>query len=183
MIRINLLPGPRAKKVQKQWNVEIELAVALGVFLLTVGACVVYSGTLDDEIQAKELDKQTKEREVASLKEKVKKVDDFEAKKKLLMDRNRIIEELEKSRSGPVKTLDNVSRSLEPLRLWLVRLNVKGNSVELEGRALTNDDVVEFVNNLRRTDYFTNIRLLETRSAQETKVTTYAFKLSMSSKG
>ena len=182
MIRINLLPGPRAKGPKKQWDAEIELVIGLAVFLLTIGACWFYSGTLDDEIDALTQEKQRKERELASLKEKVKLVEDFENKKKLLTDRNRIIEELEKSRSGPVKTLDYVSRSLEPIKVWLTRLNVRGAEVELEGRALTNDDVVEFVSNLRRTDYFSDIRLQETRSTQEGKLNVYSFRLNMTSK-
>jgi type IV pilus assembly protein PilN len=59
---------------------------------------------------------------------------------------------------------------------------VKGANIELEGKALTNDDVVEFVNNLRRTDYFSNIRLLETRSGTEAKLSLYQFKLNMTLK-
>jgi type IV pilus assembly protein PilN len=42
--------------------------------------------------------------------------------------------------------------------------------------------VVEFVNNLRRTDYFSNIRLLETRSGTEAKLSLYQFKLNMTLK-
>ena len=182
MIRINLLPGPRTKGPKKQWDAEVELAIGLVVFLLTIGACWFYSGTLDDEIEAKTQEKVRKEKELAVLKEKVKLVEDFENKKKLLTDRNRIIEELDKSRAGPVRTLDFVSRSLEPIKVWLTRLNVKGTEVEIEGRALTNDDVVEFVSNLRRTDHFSDIRLQETRSTQEGKVNVYSFRLNMTSK-
>lgn len=84
---------------------------------------------------------------------------------------------------GPVKVLDHVSQSLDPLKLWLVRVGVNGQSIDLEGRALTNDDVVEFVNNLRRTDYFTDITLLESRAATESKVSLYQFKLGFRLKG
>ena len=45
--------------------------------------------------------------------------------------------------------LDHVSQSLDPLKLWLVRLNVRGNDVELEGRAMSNDDVNEIATALR----------------------------------
>ena len=82
-----------------------------------------------------------------------------------------------------MKVLDHVSQSLNPLKVWLVRLNLKGNSVELEGRALTNDDVVEFVNNLRRTDQFGTIKLMESRAGLDNKMNTYQFKLDLSMKG
>jgi type IV pilus assembly protein PilN len=183
MIRINLLPGPRARRGQKPSNVRIEAAAAAAIILLTVAACLYYSSELNAEVEARQFEKQEKEKQLAALKEKVKRVEDFEQRKKLLEEKNRVIEQLEKSRSGPVLVMDHVSRSSDPLKLWLVKFTMKGNDVELEGRALTNDDVVEFVSNLRRTDYFSSIRLAETRSGTEGKVNLYQFRLNLSVKG
>jgi len=183
MIRINLLPGPRAKAIKQQMDVRAEMAGGLGVIGLTIVVCMFYSGVLEREIESIQLDKQGKEKQLAVLKEKVKQVEDFENRKKLLEEKNRIIEQLEKSRAGPVRVLDHVSQSLDPLKLWLVRLNVRGNDVELEGRALSNDDVVEFVNNLRRTNFFTNILLQESRAGTEAKFNLYQFRLNFSLKG
>ncbi len=183
MIRINLLQGPKGRKPKPQWDVRAEALLAIGALVITLAGCWWYSSSLDDEIERHQTEKQEKDKQLALLKEQLKQVEDFEAKKKLLEDKNRIIEQLEKSRSGPVRVLDYVSQSLEPLKVWLVRLSVQGNNVELEGRALSNDDIVEFVNNLRRTDYFANIRLLESRSAQESKINVYQFKLGFALKG
>jgi type IV pilus assembly protein PilN len=182
MIRINLLGGPRARTDKGQWDVRMELAGGVAVMVLALVGCLYYSGVLDDEIGARQLEKEQKQKQLAVLQEKLKQVEDFERKKKLLEDKNLVIEQLEKSRAGPVKVLDHVSQSLEPLKLWLNRLSVKGNDVELEGRALTNDDVVEFVNNLRNTQYFTNIRLVETRAGTESKLNVYQFKVNLSLK-
>ena len=101
----------------------------------------------------------------------------------MLEEKNRIIDELEKSRVGPVKVLDHVSESLEPVKVWLVRVTVNGKDIDLEGRAATNDDVVEFVNNLRRTDYFANINLQESKAAVESQLNVYQFKLGFRLKG
>lgn len=182
MIRINLLSTPRAKAVKKQWDVRVELISAVGVLLLVLGGWMFYGDALETEIVDKQLEKQEKEKELALLKDKVKQVQDFERIKKLLEDKNRVIDELEKSRAGPVQVLDHVSHSLEPLNIWLVRLTVKGSNIELEGKALTNDDVVEFVNNLRRAEYFSNIRLLESKSGTEAKLNLFQFKLNMTLK-
>jgi type IV pilus assembly protein PilN len=179
MIRINLLSTPRAKAVKKQWDVRVELIGAVGFLILTVGGWMFYGDALETEIADKQVEKQGKEKELTLLKDKVKEVQDFERTKKLLEDKNRVIDELEKSRAGPVLVLDHVSHSLEPLNIWLVRLTVKGNNVELEGKALTNDDVVEFVNNLRKAEYFSNIRLLESKSGTEAKLNLFQFKLNM----
>ncbi|MES4785710.1 MAG: hypothetical protein C4294_07715, partial [Nitrospiraceae bacterium] len=77
---------------------------------MTTGGWIYYSGMLDSEIENKQLEKQGKEKQLALLKEKVKQVQDFEQKKKLLEDKNRVIDELEKSRAGPVRVLDYVSQ-------------------------------------------------------------------------
>lgn len=183
MIRINLLPGQRVREGTQAADVRLEALGALGVVLLAVGLCVYDSGILDDAIEARQREKQDKSQQLAALKEKIKQVQDFEQKRKLLEDKNRAIDQLEKTRNGPVRVLDSVSQSMDPLKLWLVRLSMKGNEVELEGRALTNDDVVEFVNNLRRADAFSSIRLAETRSGTEAKMNLYLFKVNLAVKG
>ncbi|HWV47608.1 MAG TPA: PilN domain-containing protein, partial [Nitrospira sp.] len=155
MIRINLLPGgPKGRAAKPQYDVRAQALLGIGVILITLVGCWWYSASLDSELEARQEEKRDKEKQVVQLKEQVKKVQDFEQRKKLLEDKNRIIDQLEQSRMGPVKVLDHVSQSLEPLKVWLTKLGVASDMVELEGKALTNDDVVEFVNNLRRTDYF-----------------------------
>ncbi|MCC2639976.1 MAG: putative Type pilus biosis protein PilN [Nitrospira sp.] len=184
MIRINLLAtGPKTRKSKPQWDVRAEALLGVGVMMITLLTCWYYASSLDEEIQAKQSEKQTKDKQVAQLREQVKAVHDFEQKKKQLEDKNRIIDQLEKSRTGPVKVLDHVSQSLNPLKVWLVRMSLKGNNVELEGRAMSNDDVVEFVNSLRRTEQFGTIKLMESRAGQDNKLNTYQFKLDLSMKG
>jgi type IV pilus assembly protein PilN len=184
MIRINLLSvGPKKKNAKPQYDVRAQALLGVGVLVITVAGCWWYSVALDSEIETLQQDKQTKETQIVQLKEQVKQVQDFEQKKKLLEDKNRIIDQLEQSRNGPVKVLDHVSQSIEPLKLWLTRLGMAADSIELEGKALTNDDVVEFANNLRRTEYFTGINLQESKAAVENKVNVYQFRLVFRLKG
>jgi type IV pilus assembly protein PilN len=183
MIRINLLPGPKGKKAKPQYDVRAQALLGVGVIAITLAGCWWYSASLDNELEIQQEEKRDKEKQVAQLKEQVKQVQDFEQKKKLLEDKNRIIDQLEQSRLGPVKVLDHVSQSLEPLKLWLTKLGIASDVIELEGKALTNDDVVEFVNNLRRTDYFTAINLQESKAAVENKINVYQFRLVFRLKG
>ncbi len=183
MIRINLLPGPKGHRAKPQYDVRAHALLGVGLLLITLAGCWWYAAALDEEIAARQTEKLDKEKQVAQLKEQVKQVSEFESRKKVLEDKNRIIDQLEKSRVGPVKVLDHVSQSLEPLKVWLVRIAVTGNDIDLEGRAATNDDVVEFVNNLRKTDYFTDINLQESRAAVESQLNIYQFKLGFRLKG
>lgn len=183
MIRINLLSGPKARQARPQYDVRAQAMLGVGIILVTLAGCWWYSISLDNEIEAQQQEKQEKEKQVAQLQEQVKQVHDFEQKKKLLEDKNRIIDQLEQSRVGPVKVLDHVSQSLEPLKLWLTKLGLSADAVEVEGKALTNDDVVEFVNNLRRTDYFASINLQESKALVENKINLYQFRLAFRLKG
>lgn len=183
MTKINLLRAPHGRGAKQQRDLQIEAGVAVGVLILTIGVCGYASITLDREVEAIELEKQQKQKQLTVLKEKAKQVQEFEQKKKLLEDKNRAIEQLRKDQEGPVRILDYVSQSLEPLKLWIVRLHAKGKEVEVEGRALTHDDIAEFVTNLRRTDYFDSVRLLETRSGNEGKITLYQFRMGLTQKG
>lgn len=183
MIRINLLPGPKGRAAKPQYDVRAQALLGIGVLLITIAGCWWYSSSLDETIEARQEDKLAKERQVAQLKEQVKQVQDFEQKKKLLEDKNRVIDQLEAARVGPVKVLDFVSQSIEPLKVWLTNLKLSAETVEVEGKALTNDDVVEFVNNLRRTDFFANINLQESKAAVENKINIYQFKLAFRLKG
>lgn len=183
MIRINLLSGPKGRAAKPQYDVRAQALLGIGVLLVTIAGCWWYSASLDEAIEARQEEKQAKEKQVAQLKEQVKQVQDFEQKKKLLEDKNRVIDQLESARVGPVKVLDYVSQSIEPLKVWLTNLKLSTDTVEVEGRALTNDDVVEFVNNLRRTDFFANINLQESKAAVENKINIYQFKLAFRLKG
>lgn len=184
MIKINLLAsGPRGVKAKPKYDIRAQILLGVGVVLITLAGCWWYATALEREIEALTEEKQSKEKQVAQLKEQVKQVQDFEQKKKLLEEKNRVIDQLEQTRGGPVKVLDRVSRSAEPLRIWLTKLGISADTVELEGRALTNDDVVEFANNLKGTDYFTAITLQESKAATENKVNLYQFRLTVRLKG
>ncbi|MCP9469059.1 MAG: PilN domain-containing protein [Nitrospira sp.] len=184
MIKINLLaPEPKGAKAKPKYDVRAQALLGVGTLLITLAGCWWYSTTLDQEIEALTEEKQNKDKQVAQLKEQVKQVQDFEQKKKLLEEKNRVIDQLEQTRGGPVKVLDHVSRSIEPLKIWLTKLGVSADAVELEGKALTNDDVVEFANNLRRTEYFTGINLQESKAATDNKINVYQFRLTFRLKG
>ena len=183
MIRINLLPRPKGRPTKPQYDMRAQAILGAGVILITLAGCWWYAASLDSALEVQQEEKQNKEKQVAQLREQVKQELDFEQKKKLLEDKNRIIDQLEQSRVGPVKVLDHVSQSLEPLKVWLTRLGLSSDTVELEGKALTNDDVVDFVNNLRRTDFFTGINLQESKAALENKINVYQFRLVFHLKG
>jgi type IV pilus assembly protein PilN len=183
MIKINLLPVKRAAKRAKVPIDEavFQLWVGLGIMLVFVGACGYRWQMLVDEVTLQTQLKVSKTNELESLKKKVKEVEDYEKNKQLLEDKNRIIEQLRKNQGGPVRLLDYLSQSLDPLKVWLT--NVEGDTVvTLSGKALTNDDIVEFIRNLQQSGYFAGVLLEESRQTTEESLIIYSFRIKMAVK-
>ena len=184
MIKINLLPVKRAAKKAKVAvdTAMFQLVVGLGIVLVFVGACGYRWQMLVDEVALKTQIKESKTKELDALKKKVQEVEDYEKNKRLLEDKNRIIEQLRKNQGGPVRLLDYLSQSLDPLKIWLT--SVDGDAqVAINGKALTNDDIVQFIRNLQQSGFFTDVMLEESRQAPEEGLIIYQFRLKMSVKG
>jgi len=184
VIKINLLPVKRAAKKAKVPvdTAMFQLVVGLGIVLVFVGACGYRWQMLVDEVALRTQIKESKTKELDALKKKVQEVEDYEKNKRLLEDKNRIIEQLRKNQGGPVRLLDYLSQSLDPLKIWLT--SVDGDAqVAINGKALTNDDIVQFIRNLQQSGYFTDVMLEESRQAPEEGLIIYQFRLKMSVKG
>ena len=183
MIKINLLPVKRAGKKTKAPVDEalMQLGIGLGVVLIFLGACGHRWQSNADEIILQTQLKESKTKEVEALKKKVQEVEDYEKKKLSLENQVRIIEQLRKNQGGPVRLLDYLSQSLDPVKVWLS--NVEGDAqVTVTGKALTNDDIVEFIKNLQQSKYFSSVTLQESVQTLDEGVTVYSFKLTMTVK-
>jgi len=184
LIKINLLPVKRAAKKTKTPADEamMQLGIGLGVTLIFLGACGYRWQMLVDEVTLQSQAKETKTKELDALKKKVEEVEGYEKKKRLLEDKIRVIEQLRKNQGGPVRLLDYLSQGLDPVKVWLT--SMEGDTqVMVVGRALTNDDIVEFIKNLQQSNYFSSVTLQESVQALEDGVTVYSFRISMTVKG
>lgn len=183
MIKINLLPVKRASKKSKAPADEalMQLVLGLGVVFIFLGACGYRWQMLVDEVAQQTQLKESMTKKVEALKKKVQEVEEYEKKKLSLENQVRIIEQLRKNQGGPVRLLDYLSQSLDPLKVWLS--SVEGDTqVAVAGKALTNDDIVEFIKNLQQSTYFSSVTLLESVQATEDGVPVYSFRLAMTVK-
>jgi type IV pilus assembly protein PilN len=176
MIKINLLPYQKAAKVRRQQAMEVQYLFAGIIFVVFVLALGFYWWTLNQKIVELTKNRDNMTTQLVALKKKVKEVKDVEAKKKLVESKINIIAQLKKNQQGPVHVLDELSRYL-PDRVWLVSLTQKGDSFDLEGRATTNFEIVDYVNNLKSSSYISDITLLESRQTAEGGLLIYNFKL------
>lgn len=179
MIKINLLPVKRKKK-SKPIPAYILSAIVLTVIVGAILAYLFY--TFNSRVSAREAHVRDNERQINELKEKIKAVEDYERRNAVFQQRKEIIEQLSRNKTVPVKILDGISRLL-PVGVWLNSLEVKGMSVSLSCTAFTNTEVVNYVNNLKRSKMFTNVYLQESIQSKKAKLAAdyslYNFKITV----
>jgi type IV pilus assembly protein PilN len=156
MIRINLLPYRAARKKE---NIRIQVNVFLGsvfiVVLLMVWINAILGGRIKD-LNAK----------ISSTREQVAKYQKINAeiaeiKKKLeTLDRKiKVIESLEADRKAPVQNLDSLYNLLVEKRMWYTQVQEKGDTFSLNGIALDNYTVADFMTRIEKSDRFINVQL------------------------
>jgi len=179
MIKINLLSSQRTKKAKKKVAFESQLIWAgLFFFVLVLGWFLGWR-MLDQEVASLQLVKGELASELTLLKVQVKEVENYEADKKKVQEKIEVIRQLRKNQSMPVYLLNEISKRL-PDRVWLVSLSEKSGQVDLNGRATTNSEIVDFINNLKAASAFKNVQILESRQKKEGEITVYSFRLKWS---
>ncbi len=161
MIRINLIPVRAAKKREfgRQQFVLLALALALGVVGNYEWTEHVGRQVAEGQAQVARLTG-----EIDQLKKVIGQVNSITQEKKTLEDKLKVLDTLEKRRTGPVKVMDALSM-LMPAHVWLTQVSDKGGKWVLAGMGLTNDDVAELLRELKRSPYFKDIVLEKVNEA------------------
>ena len=181
MIKINLLPTKK-KPPKKVIDLQQQVILAILVLVLLVIALGYYWKTQNDRIARLESEKAAAEKQISDQDNMLKEVKNVEEERKKVAERIEIIEKLKKNQTGPVQLLDAVSTAL-PKGVNIVSLSENNNSVNIEGEAFTNEDVVRFIDNLKASPLLKDVMLLETSQTTKDKIDFYKYKLQFVYKG
>jgi len=158
MIRVNLLPIKALQaEVTRRREVIIGSSVLGSLAALLIGAHMY---------QARELSHLQNElsglrSELQSLNLKVKEVGDLQNKIKDFRSKNKIIEDLNRKKSGPLLVMESLSSAV-PASLWLTDFKESAGSLTMNGLAIDNQTIADFMKAIARSKYFTNVELVET---------------------
>jgi type IV pilus assembly protein PilN len=184
---------PQATKLLKQASEDLGL-----VALYVVGAAVAllpqfvvkeYIEVVKSRhaITVKEIDKQiaSMDSEIVKYSPFKKELESFEAQQTMVKERLTTIRKLQGGRGLPVLLLDAIGQSL-PKRVWLIgtTLNTSNDiaTMQLNGSALANEDISDFVDKLQDSVHFESVKLLGVSPAKMAGVSTKAFKIDIKSK-
>ncbi len=161
MIRINLIRGKRKKK--REFNLE---SLYLLVPILALAGVFLFHQSMSRKVNTLETDIRKATARIELLKKEIGEVEKFKVRKAELQKKVDIISNLQKGRVGPVGVLDAIS-SATPENSWVEKLTLQGDRVSLDGIAMNNTVVADFMNALSKNGRFRDVVL---GSADQTTV-------------
>lgn len=161
MIRINLIRGKRKKK--REFNLD---SLYLLVPLLVLAGVFLFHQSVARKIDSLESDIRKATARIELLKKEIGEVEKFKARKAELQKKVDIISNLQSGRIGPVTVLDAISSAI-PEHSWIDKMSLSGNKVVLEGIAMNNTVVADFMTALTKNGQFRDVAL---GSADQTTV-------------
>lgn len=163
MIRINLLPY-RAR--QKQENIRFQLNVFLGSIALVCLALFWYNSLLGGTIEDLNARIKDTKDQVAKYEKINKEIGQIKNNLALLEKKIEVIQSLESDRKAPIKNLDSLYNLLVEKRMWYTRIEEKENSIVLDGVAIDNQTVADYMTRLEKSERFENVKLAEVKQIQ-----------------
>jgi len=160
MIKINLLPVREWKKreaVRRQLSIFFLSLVLLIVSLIAVGV------TLQGKISAQRNELKTLQAQKAKLAYVNRKIALVKKKKREIENKFQAIETLQNGRTFAVRLLDSVVTSLPINRVWLNKLTLKNNLLQVSGIALDNHTVALFMRRLETSPLCKSVTLKNTK--------------------
>jgi type IV pilus assembly protein PilN len=159
---------PHAKKVS-MGAIAAALAISVGVI---GGLYLLQNNRLNREKEQLENFKVKK----AELEKVLQSLDAVQRTKAELDNKIKVINDLKQRQKDTVVMMDRLSRCL-PDWVWLTDLSFAGGTINLNGKALTNNLIVDFINNLTNSNYFLNVQLKTTVSKKQGGTEIFEFKL------
>lgn len=165
MIRINLLGGDAEKQSKGLRGLRLPdlslgmMQAGMGALFVIVLAGVGTAWFLQSRgLRALRAELASVQSERVHLQEIADRVVQLQDRADLMQRKMQVIVELKANQSGPVMLLDQISRLIVD-GVWLNRLELDKGSVEINGSAMSENNVADFVTNLERSEYFDGVRL------------------------
>lgn len=161
MARINLLPwrAEIRKQQQKDFIAAIGLGVSLTMALMllvhfNIAARADYQGERNRYLDT----------EIASLDKRIKEIQDLEAKKKRLLSKMEVIQQLQVSRPETVHVFDELGRTI-PEGVYLSDFTQSDKNITVNGIAQSNARVSAYMRNLESSAWLKSpvLNIIETK--------------------
>ncbi|TQV72655.1 PilN domain-containing protein [Exilibacterium tricleocarpae] len=175
MAKINLLPWRDEFRQEKKKEFT---TVFLGVCVFSALVAYLWINTVENSIESQNNRNTMLEQEIAALEEQVKEIQELKRRKAELIDRMRVIQDLQGTRPVIVRYFDELVRSV-PDGVFITLLSRKGNVISIEGVSESNNRVSTLMRNLNSSDWFSAPNLNSVTLAPEFGEQSMQFKLTV----
>jgi type IV pilus assembly protein PilN len=166
MIRINLLPFRAARKKE---NVRRQISVFLLSFALIIIAVVYWNIWLGNRITKLRVRNKDTITQIAKYDKINKEIAQIKKTLSTLEQKIKVIETLEGGRKNTVNLMESMTELIVKERMWFTSLNVQGDNITIQGIALDERTIADFMKNLEGTGTgpYANVTL---KSIQQQKI-------------
>lgn len=174
MIKINLLVE---RKREKKVGFKKEIIVLIGSIVVLIGILSFISWRIGREKEDVLAQIMQIKKDINYYKSLTSEVNKAKESQKILQEKLNIINTLRKEKSSPAKVLDELSIG-KPEKIHFESLKKEGSKVGIEGIALDDETVANFMTNLRKSKIFKNVDLIVTEQIEVNKIKLKKFVLS-----
>ena len=163
MIRINLIGSREVEEASSRRMEGILAGGAIGAVLVGIGLAYLSQQSTLGDLDATTA---TLTRELVKIRQQDQTFKKMEQQKKETENKLKVVATLtsKERRAAPVHILDDLSSSA-PEYLWLTDFAERGGAARINGRAVDNQTIASFANDLAKSRYFQKVEIRET--AQE----------------
>jgi type IV pilus assembly protein PilN len=166
MIKINLL---LARKEKRKGGLKKEFIVLILSVVLLLAIFIFAQFGLNKQIEDTLAQNAKKKDEIAKYKSLTTEVEKKKEEQKMLQNRLDIINALRKDKARAAKVLDQLSVD-KPERLQFESLKKDGAKLTIEGVALDDETIANFMTNLRKSKLFKNVNLVVSQQIEQNKM-------------
>jgi type IV pilus assembly protein PilN len=174
MIKINLL---LARKEKKKGGIKREFTVLILSIIVLLVAFIFIQWGLNKKQEDSLAQIVQKKAEIANYKSLTTEVNKAKEEQKMLQNRLDIINSLRKDKAKAAKVLDELSID-KPEKMQLESLKKDGSRLGIEGVALDDETIVNFMTNLRKSKLFKSVDLIVSEQVEQNKLKLKKFVLS-----
>jgi len=174
MIKVNLL---LTRKEKKKVGIRKEFVVLIITFILLFLSFVFIQWKLDQDKEGVLEKISTTKKEISYYKNLITEVNKAKESQKSFQDKLNVINSLRKEKGSPARVLDEIS-ALKPDKIQLESLKKEGSKLGIEGIALDDETVANFMTNLRKSKVFKSVDLIVSEQIEQSKIKLKKFVLS-----
>ena len=157
MLRINLLP---VRKIKQQFLAKQQLNFFGIAAASLLGVLIVYWWILSSTVDGLTAENKKLEARKQVLEKIIKEIEELEKIKEQVKNQTETIKKLAKTSSLTAHVLDAVADLTPNERMWLTNIDQSGNTMKIDGMALDNQTVAEYMQKLEKeSPYISDVTL------------------------